>query len=123
MHATAAANVPFAWQVCCALVVAHCVELGVHMPAQTPLTHAWLTQGTGVSNVPVLLQVCVALLLAHSTVPGEHVPVHAPPTHAMLLQGTAPPKRPFAPQVCTPLPEQRVSLGPHSPAQAVPTHV
>jgi hypothetical protein len=58
---------------------------GAQEPAQTPLTHAWLVQATGLPHAPAVLHVSV-LLPEHCTLPGVHDPVQPPDTQAELLQ-------------------------------------
>jgi hypothetical protein len=88
LHAVPVFHWPFDWHVC-SVLPEHCRAPGVHVPVQTPDTHAAL-HATVVPHWPLLPHVCTPLPL-HCTAPGAHTPVHAPATHAWPLHATGEP--------------------------------
>lgn len=76
----------------------HRIAPGVHTPAHAPLTHAWLTHGTGVPQRQVEAQVRT-LLPEHSVCPGVQVPPQAPKEQHEPVHSTPVPHSPFATHV------------------------
>jgi hypothetical protein len=93
---------------------------GTQLPVHAPLTHAELTQATGVLHCP---EVHVCTPLPEHWVPLLQAPVHAPLEQVPLGQGCSLPQVPSASQVSTPpeLPHWTCP-GVHEPPHALSTH-
>jgi hypothetical protein len=96
-------------------LLTHCFVPGVHTPAQTPLTHAWLVHAAPSCHDPLASHVCTTGPL-HCFVPGVHVPAQAPPLQT-VAQVVFAVHTPVALQVSGEKPLHCLVPGAHPPRQ------
>lgn len=126
VHADAVPHWPVESQVWTPLLLVHCRAPGAQAPVQAPETHAWLVHRVGVPQTPAEPQTCTLSFGPHCVAPGVQAAqapatqTGVPPLHALAVL-----QLPVASHVWTPLPEQRVAPGVHTPEQqalAPPSH-